>query len=392
MRVLFLSRWFPFPPTNGSKLRIYNQLCQIAQQHEVTLLSFAEQSEIAAGITVDNSCCVEVHTVPWQPYNRNSWEARLGYFRRKPRSIIDTFSPEMAESIHACLTKTQYDLVIASQIDMAAYGHYFRGLPAIFEEAELGVLYERFVRSTSWHSRLRNGLAWLKYRYYLADVVNHFRLCTVVSEQEKSIFKNTVVGYDAVEVIPNGVDVASYTPVHAELKPNTLIFTGAFSYNPNHEAMVWFLSYVYPLIQAEIPDVSLTITGDHKNLPLPPATNVTLTGFVDDIRPLIKQSWLSVVPLFTGGGTRLKILESMALQTPVVATPKGAEGLDARDGQHLLIADTAETFAQHVIQVLKDRALRSRLADNAYHNVREKYDWNTIMPHFLTLMAKVVSS
>jgi polysaccharide biosynthesis protein PslH len=152
--------------------------------------------------------------------------------------------------------------------------------------------------------------------------------------------------------------------------------------------MVWFLHEVYPHIQAKIPDIHLIITGNHANRSLPSASNVTLTGYVDDIRPLIARSWISVVPLHTGGGTRLKILEAMSLRTPVVTTPKGAEGLDVQAGQHLLIADTPEAFAQAVVRLLQDPALRRQLASDAYQLVREKYDWMVIMPHFLELVER----
>jgi glycosyltransferase involved in cell wall biosynthesis len=116
---------------------------------------------------------------------------------------------------------------------------------------------------------------------------------------------------------------------------------------------------------------------------------VTLTGFVDDVRPLIAQSWISVVPLHTGGGTRLKILEAMALGTPVVATSKGAEGLDVQSGRHLLIADTPEAFAQSAIRLLKEPELRRQLAKSAYQLIREKYDWAVVIPRFLALTERV---
>jgi glycosyltransferase involved in cell wall biosynthesis len=155
--------------------------------------------------------------------------------------------------------------------------------------------------------------------------------------------------------------------------------------------MVWFLREVYPHVQAQVTDVRLSITGDHADRPLPPASNVALTGFVDDVRPLIARSWGSVVPLHTGGGTRLKILEAMALGTPVVATPKGAEGLDVQDGEHILIADTPETFAQQVIHLLKKPELRQQLADNAHQLIREKYDWEVVLPRFLDLIERVAN-
>lgn len=101
--------------------------------------------------------------------------------------------------------------------------------------------------------------------------------------------------------------------------------------------MVWFLDEVYPIIRQNVPQLRLTITGDHAGKPLPSADGVTLTGFVDDVRPLIAGAGAAVVPIRQGGGTRLKILEAMAVGTPVVATSKGAEGLDVTDGENILL-------------------------------------------------------
>ena len=192
-----------------------------------------------------------------------------------------------------------------------------------------------------------------------------------------------------LEVIPNCVDVASYEAIKETAQPNKLIFTGAFTYYPNYEAMTWFVDNVYPLVQAKIPDISLTITGNHNNLPLPAGKNITLTGFVDDVRPLIAQSWISIVPLHVGGGTRLKILEAMALKTPVIATSKGAEGLDAEHNKHLFIVDSPEDFADSIVKLHHNTQLRQDLVSNAYKLIQEKYDWTATIPKYLNLIEQV---
>lgn len=147
--------------------------------------------------------------------------------------------------------------------------------------------------------------------------------------------------------------------------------------------------HVLPLITAQAPTVHLTITGEHANRPLPPANNVTLTGLVDDIRPLVARSAVALAPLREGGGTRLKILEAMALRTPVIATSKGAEGLAVEHGRHLLIADSAEDFAQAVLRLFGEPGLRDRLVDEAYRLVERQYNWEAVLPRFLTLAETV---
>lgn len=392
LEILFLSRWFPYPPNNGSKLRIYNLLRGLADHHNVTLLSFADQPNITSNTCELQSLCQEVKIVPWMPFNPNSSRAYLGFLSLKPRAVIDTFSPEMKQCLVQTLAAKHYDLVIASQIDMAVYSEYFDHLPALFEEVEVGVLYEKFTQATSTKSRLRNGLTWAKHRRYLNTILENFQVCTVVSNKEQQLLSDAVNGSSSIEVIPNCVDRASYDDVQETPQPNSMIFTGAFSFSPNYDAMVWFLQKAYPHLQSQIPDVCLTITGDHGNRPLPTTDNVILTGFVDDVRPLIARSWVSVVPIHAGGGTRLKILEAMALGTPVVSTSKGVEGIDAEPGEHLLVADTPEAFAQAILCLFREPELRQKIAANAYKLVSEKYDWPIVLPRFLKLVEQVVNT
>lgn len=322
MHILFLSRWFPYPPNNGSKLRIYNLLRGLAKHHQITLLTFSDQSHTPEEIGELHSFCEAVEVIPLKAFDPKSWRAQLGFLSTKPRSVIDTYSLPMEQAIERIVSRKQIDLVIASQIDMAIYGNAFYGLPALFEEVEVGVIYEQFIKANSFKHRMRSGLTWTKHRRYLATLLRNFHVCTVVSQREQQLLREEVHLNTPIEVIPNCVDTADYAGFDQTPAPNSLIFTGSFSYYPNYEAMNWFLGEVYPLVQAAVPEVNLSITGNHGNRPLPPATNVELTGFVDDVRPLIKSAWAGIVPLHTGGGTRLKILEAMALRTPVIATDR----------------------------------------------------------------------
>jgi len=389
MRILFLSTWFPFPTTNGSKLRVYSLLRGLAQQHEVTLLSFIDRIEGPDLFPELRVLCRDIHIVPQRSFAPGKKSTLFELIDPIPRSIQKTYSPEMAQCIKEILSTGKFDLVIASQLGTALYNSCFRNIPALFEEAEMGTLYEKYAYATSPVQKLRNGLTWLKHRRYIAGLLPHFQACTVASEQEMQLIAQEIPEYQSIEVIPNFINLADYQDILVDLRPDSLIFSGPFRYFANHEAMVWFLEEVYPLIQAQVPDLSLTITGDHADLPLPPASNVTLTGVVDDIRPLIASSSVSLVPLQAGGGTRLKILEAMALGVPVVSTLKGAEGLEIRSDEHLLIADTPEAFAENVIRVLRDPALRKGITDRARRMVEEKYDWAVVMPHFLDLVGRV---
>jgi len=381
MNILFLSRWFPFPIDNGSKLRIHYLLTNLSKYNDITLLSFTDHSSFPVNVYEQYPHYPRFEVIPWKPYNSRSSQAFYGYFNSSPRFILDTYSSEMENLIRKYLKRERFDLIIASQLSMASYYSTFNGTPAIFEELELGLFYDPAMSANNLIRRVRHRLTWIKLRRYLSNLLSVFQSCTVVSERERKLFIQNFPEYEKkVVVIPNCISMQDYENLSVETSSNQIIFTGPFRYQVNYEAILWFVQHVFPTILKHLPDTQLVITGDHANLPLPSDQNITLTGFVDDIKPLIGASLVSIVPLLNGGGTRLKILEAMAIGTPVVATSKGAEGLDIVNGKHLLIANSPDTFAEQVIRLIRNRELRDRLTDNAKSLVKEKYDWAAVTP------------
>jgi glycosyltransferase involved in cell wall biosynthesis len=181
-------------------------------------------------------------------------------------------------------------------------------------------------------------------------------------------------------VIPNGVNTDFFYPSNRNLQKNTLVFTGTMNYVPNEDAMLYFIKDILPLIRQEIPDIQLYVVGNNppERLRKLSSGHVTVTGFVDDVRPYIHQAPVYVVPLRMGGGTRLKILESLATKTPVVSTKIGAEGIDVTDGEDILLEEDPESFAAAVITLLKNKKKRKKIARKGYELVKQKYDWKVI--------------
>ena len=390
MKILFLSRWFPYPANNGAKLRIYNLLRGLAKHHDVTLLSFVDQLPFNLEAHEIQEICSRVEVVAWREFNPNTTYALLGLFGLTPRSIVDTFSADMAGLITKMIAQQHFDLVIASQLQMAAYYLYFQDIPSIFEELEVGYFYDQAFLSNG-RFRFRHAMTWFKLRMYLSRLLNKFQACTVVSDGERKLLAQNFPAYKKhVEVIPNCLNMDEYNVKQVKKKHATLIFAGSFKYRANYEAMLWFIGEVFPLILTKIPNAQLIITGDHDDLPLPSTTNITLSGFVDDIKSLISSCSVSIAPLLSGGGTRLKILEAMALGTPVVATSKGAEGLNVVDNEHLFIADSPAEFADRVIRLLTDEILGLKIAEKASVLVRERYDWGKTLAVYLKLIQAVV--
>jgi sugar transferase (PEP-CTERM/EpsH1 system associated) len=397
MKLLFLSRWFPYPPDNGSKIRVYNLLKYLAARHTVHLLSFTGEPVSEDQIAALRQICEHVEAVPYRPFQPGRLSALAGLLARLPRSVRDTHNAKMQARVAAAARQNPYTAVIASQVDMAAYALALPSIPKILEEIELSTLYEQIAAERHPLKRARRRLMWQKWVNYTAYLLTSFDGCTAVSEKERQRVAAAVQSqpHAPIRVIRNGVDLARHSGDFGAPQPDTLIFTGGLTYGANFDAAQWFLQEVFPLIQARRPQVKLAITGKLDGAPvdrLPRPPGVELTGYLDDIRPRIAQSWVSIVPLRIGGGTRLKILESLALGTPVVATHKGAEGLELTAGSDLLLADTPDELAQAILRLLTDANLRQQLSQSGRQAVAGRYDWPAIGADLCAFVEEVVTS
>lgn len=379
MRVLFLSGWFPYPPDNGAKIRIYSLLKGLARAHEVTLISFASQPVVRQQMEHMNTICRDVRVVATDASRPPSpWRAWLGHVSPLPSSVIADHSGAMDAAVRDAARAHRFDLAVASGLRMVPYVRHLKTTPCVLEELELGALHGQVAMAEGGMAGLRRRLMWVKTAHYVRRLLRRFEACTVVSEPERELLARVAPAYEPVHIVPNGVDIDAANGSWGEPVPNTIVHAGALSYSANRDAVRFFLEEVLPRITPRVPDVAVRMTGEVDGSllrDLPTSPNVEYTGYLDDVRPTIARSWLSIVPLRQGGGTRLKILESMALGTPVVSTSKGAEGLEVVPGEHLLVADSAEEFADSVLSLLGDPTLRSRIAAGARDLVMTRYSW-----------------
>jgi glycosyltransferase involved in cell wall biosynthesis len=198
-----------------------------------------------------------------------------------------------------------------------------------------------------------------------------------------------------VQLVPNGVDVDYFQAVRTPKKPLSLVFTGLMSYPPNVDAVMWFCDDIFPLLQRRLPNLRFTIVGSNphpKVQALAHREGVMVTGQVPDIRPYLADASIFVVPLRSGGGTRLKILQAMAMECPVVSTTVGAEGLEISPGHNILLADDTEQFVQHVCTLLHSQAMADCLAKAGSQLVKEKYDWRVCLSGIEQLYDALVGS
>lgn len=391
MKVLFLSRWYPFPADNGSRMRVYHLIRQLASRHDVSLISFTSDEVSDNRLRAMQALCANVQTAMYQPFQPGRIKALLAFLSKRPRSVIDTHSVEMERLVEDEVTRFRPQVVIASQIDMLAYAH---ALPArrVLEEIEVSTVYDALWGERDPLKRLRVRLTWAKLTAYLRAMMQDYNGGTVVSREEYRRVMAASATRIPVAIVPNGIDAEACATVNEQPQADTLIYSGSLTYRANFDAVNYFLREIFPLILAKRPYVKLFITGKVDGAPLdalPSHTNVVFTGYLDDVRALIAKTWVSVVPLRIGGGTRLKILEALALGTPVVSTRKGAEGLELTPGQDILVADAPHEFAAAVLSVLQDATLRERLRSNGREVVAAKYDWSIIGRQFCGFVEEV---
>ncbi len=305
----------------------------------------------------------------------------------------------MTACVQEVLNSEPFDLIIASTEQMAIYALQDPSHPPVILEEHNSLtrlMADKVQNGGGLASKLRSWISWQKARRYEAQLFNQFDLVTMVSEQDRDVSLQQLPGYRGpVKVVANGVSICDVSRKPAPTTANSLIYNGALTYAANYAAMQYFLAEIFPAILELVPDASITITGSTQGVDLTGlklSHQVQLSGYVEDIQQVVADAAVCVVPLLTGGGTRLKVLEAMSLGVPVVSTSKGVEGLDMQAGEHYLCGDSPQTFATQTIKLLTNPGLSQKLAKQAKKFVQERYQWSQIGEQFLTLIDETVSS
>jgi polysaccharide biosynthesis protein PslH len=390
MRLLIISTWYPYPPDNGSKIRAYHLARALSERHDVTLIAFAPEGSAPIVLADERARVIAVEEDPFRHVNASQLVKYLS-----PIPLAFWHSRRMQDTVRHVAQTSRFDAVVAIQTPVAQYVQQCAGLPAVLDvDTSLTYqLHERYRQAGSASQRWRAWMSWQKMRQYEIRAYRHFRACTVVSVHELEHLTTLVANTKCrTAVITNGVDCESYRPDQYPTRPNTLVYNGALTYSANYDAMRYFLADIYPRLKQQVPEVTLSITGSTNGVDqsgLAMDDSVALTGYVPDLRSVVGGSAVCVVPIQQGGGTRLKILEAMALGVPIVATSKGAEGLQVVDGKHLLLADEPAAFAEKTARLLRDATLRRALAGQARHLVEQAYNWKSIGAAFVRLVEEV---
>jgi GT2 family glycosyltransferase/glycosyltransferase involved in cell wall biosynthesis len=370
-RVLWMTAYLPHLGRHAGAGRMFQLLKRLSQNFKITLLAFLETDDEGEFLSEVEGFCEHVIAMRRMPPPR--WQL----FVYEPFDEFDT--PQMREAMEYCLEDFDFDLIHLEYTQMACYADKVYGIPALLTKHEVD--FAACARRARIESNLWAKIRWIHNYFQVLDreikLLRRVDAAICMTEPDARELRKFCASVP-VHVINTGVDLDYFHPPDQPATQPRLVFVGAFQHLPNVDAMVYFCQEVLPLIHAQVPEAELLIVGSKP----PPAIvsladipGVQVTGFVPDIRPHMASSSVYVVPLRLGVGIRGKILEAWSMSMAVVATSVACAGLKYEDGKSLLVADSPELFASHVVALLKDPARRQRLGAEGRKTVEECYGW-----------------
>ena len=381
MRILLVCHRFPYPPDHGGKIRPFNVLRHLAPNHAVTVASIARcaaEAEAAKGIA---PYCAEfmVGTVS-APAAALRMIARLP--TPTPSSMGFFHSPDLARRVRAAIARAPFDLIFVHTSSVAPYVQSAVSTPKIMDFCDMdSQKWLDFARIKPFPLSLGYRLEGLKMMRAEKRIARAFDLCTCATPAELATYEGYGTGTPG-GVFPNGVDLDYFKGADAAYDPDRITFVGRMNYFPNEDAVVRFCNEILPRVRARRPNVSFTIVGADpgpKVRQLASLSGVTVTGTVPDVRPYVQSAALTVAPIEIARGTQNKILESMAMGVPAVASRTIAGGIDAVAGEHFLAAATPDAFADAVLRLLENPDERARFARAGRARVESHHSWAAAM-------------
>jgi polysaccharide biosynthesis protein PslH len=401
MKILFLSSWYPFPPINGAKLRIFNLIQQLSSDHEIHLISFANTIPVAdarAHFPDMLKYCKTVEVFQKKQFDRKTASSFLHFFSRLPRYLAETYSPEFDNCVKKAIQTESFDVVIASEVTAITWTSIIaanqKKIPVILDSIEIGQRKDAYRRQKKLWKRARYGMMLLKDQWLTRSVLKNVKVCTVPSQIERGYIRELAPKNMQIEVVPHCLEIDEYRQENRSLVPFSLVFVGSFSHHPNQDGMIFFFKEILPAIKHEIPNVILKVAGSLNGCnpeDISKDPSVQFLGLVSNVKDLVGNAWASIVPIRFGAGTRVKIIESMALGTPVISTSKGAEGLNVTSGTNILIADDPLEFAKQTVRLLQNRNLRDQLSASGYQLVNAEYSTRTLKERYESILGRLKS-
>jgi glycosyltransferase involved in cell wall biosynthesis len=410
VHILFLTQIVPYPPDSGPKVKTWHVLRHLVERgHRVTLASFIRPEE-EASIETLRELCHAVYTVPIhrsRPADLVYW--LRGHVTGRPFLIERDDLSAMHELVQRILAAEAIDAIHADQLTMTQFAlrasrgsdrfgqksiSSTRASPALIFDAHNAVwtIVERMRQNAPWFLKPVLALETKRIKHYEGYIVRKFDHTLAVTETDRralleaasSNFNGSKPASIEIPVIPIAVDTGQLGPISRFPGSVNILTLGTLHYPPNADGIRWFVREILPLIQKQVPEVTLTIIG--KNPPKDfverasqEPQSIHVTGYVPDLVPHLEKAAIMVVPVRAGGGMRVRILEAFAHAIPVVTTTIGLEGIDAQPGEDVLVADSPADFAGAVTRLLRDDSLQSRLATNGRRLAEQRYDWRVVL-------------
>ncbi len=393
LRVAVLDEELPYPLTSGKRLRTFNLLARLAERHRITLLCHrnADPAEVPAAEAAFRKLGVETVVVPRAVPSKSGpgFYARLAgnLLSPLPYSVETHTSPELVAAAAEHAAEMPVDLwhcewtPYAQVLRKALRGRLRRTPWVVMAHNVESLIWRRYTETEEnpvkrWYTKRQ----WLKFERFERWAFAHATWSVAVSEPDAELIRTQMGGTEQTEVVDNGVDTAHFRPQRdVDRDPFRVVFVGSLDWRPNQDAVKLLLESIFPQVRAKEPRAKLSIVGRN-----PPewmheaareTAGVTVFGSVPDVRPHLATCGMTVVPLRVGGGSRLKILESLATSTPVVSTRVGAEGLRLTPGKHLTVTPDETGMAEAILNVMADPDAAADQADEGRRLVLREYDW-----------------
>lgn len=394
LRTLFITKEVPYPPRGGVSLRNWQNMNVMMKFGEVAVFSAANWSPSQSslpGIAIWQHCNVDLQRTAWDKLERQLWWTR-------PLGDPDAdwaYAREAAGELDRLMAEFKPDIVIFEQVWLHRYLAVVKRHPCRIildnHNVEAHLFQQKDRSSENARSRLKARIQFTHLRNSEKVLSLQSDRVWVCSEEDADLLEQWYGKNIPTDAIPNGVDVSSYDSIRSgqcslpeglEKKQRNILFLGQLSYSPNTVAAELLISQIYPQLKQIYADCRLLLVGRVPTKMMLEAAekdpDIVVPGSVPDVRPYLAAASVMVVPLRQGGGTRLKILEAFAAGCPVISTTKGAEGLKAKDGEHLLIGDEIDAIVKGVCQIWSDAALGAKLASAAYELVKAEYSWEAV--------------
>ena len=410
MKILWLSHLVPYPPKGGVLQRSYNLLREVARYHEVHLLSFVQKdlinahfSSLEEGLKESNDAlsefCAYVEFVSI-PCDGSRWgKQRLAFrslFTKYPYTVNWLESDDYSQALKQLKEEQDFDLVHYDTISLAPYHAIFPNTPSVLDhhniESHMMIRRAGIENNPAekWYFH-QEGNRLERYERSICPQFNLNITCsTLDSEQLRQI-----VSTARVDVVPNGVDLNYFHPLGKNELPNSIIFAGTLNWYPNQQAVAFIANEIWPRLKETTPGARADIVGAY-----PPASAVGLAkqdpdfhvhGFVDDVRVYLDRAAVYVCPITNGGGTKLKILDALAIGKAIVADPIACEGIDVTNGKDVVFASSIQEYITAIRDLLGNPERRRELGEAARNLVAEKYAYAIIGKKLSSLYASCLA-